>query len=57
MKFRKEQVDEVLIIEARLEQDFTKELIDLGKKYIIIDLQYAINNGVYSALVLAKVKK
>ncbi len=61
MKFRKEQVDDVLTIESDNHYTFCKKILKSGEKYIIIDVQYAVlkvSNKVamYSALILARKK-
>lgn len=60
MKFRKEEVDDVLIIESESSLDFSKQILELGDKYIVIDVQYNIrvihNLTIYSALVLVRIK-
>ena len=56
MKFRKEQVDDVKIIEEEDKEELVKAVKAIGKNNIIIDLQYAVSYWGYSALVLIRKK-
>ncbi len=62
MKFRKEQVDDVLTIESDNSYVFCQKILNLNKKYIVIDVQYALIKVspkivMYSALILVRRKR
>ena len=57
MKFRREQVDKVMILESFSKTALEDKIKIVGKLYIIIDLQYAVDRGRYSVLVLLKKKR
>ena len=56
MRFRKEIFEYVTVIDQPTAAGLAQKIRELAEKYIIIDLQYAVNRGQtktwYSALVL-----
>ena len=47
MKFRKEQVDKIMILEDLYKEELESKIEKVAKKNVIIDLQYGV---VYTAL-------
>ena len=57
MKFRDEQVDDVKIAESTSKEGLIEYIKAVGKKNIIVDLQYADSRARYSALILTRKKR
>ena len=61
IKFRKEQVDEIKVLNAHTPQKLEEQIRELGTTYDLIDLQYSVNTKFketwFSALLLLKKKK
>ena len=61
MKFRDMRVDDIIVVGPLEQEEFVKELKKIHRKYIVVDLQYAVvTDGMsdgHSALALVRRKK
>ena len=56
MRFRKEWVDNVRVIEANSKEELVKAIKAIGRNNIIVDIQYGVAYWSYSALILIRKK-
>ena len=61
IKFRKEKVDLVGVVDAESRKELTNQIVAVGQDHILIDVQYAVATEKgklkYSALLLLRKKK